>query len=269
MAAPPQQLVDSLVDGPSLVTAVEWHEQVDSTNVRATKAAAEGAGEGLLVLAEEQTAGRGRRGRSWHAPAGTSLLLSLVLRESASVGPGLVPLATGVALAEAAAAHAEPAEVALSWPNDLLARGRGGPWRKAAGVLVEASGEAVIVGVGVDVDWRGVDRAELGDLGPAGSLAEACDCDVDRWRLLAAFCGLLGHRLADAADDPTRLLEAYRQRCRTLGEAVRARLPDGTVLEGRAVDVADDGALVLDAGDARHQLRAADVTHLDEPDDEP
>jgi BirA family biotin operon repressor/biotin-[acetyl-CoA-carboxylase] ligase len=269
MAAPPRELMDSLVGGPSLVTAVEWHEQVDSTNVRATRAAAEGVGEGLLVLADEQTAGRGRRGRSWHAPAGTSLLMSLVLRESARVDRGLVPLAAGLALAEAAAAHVQPAEVALSWPNDLLVRGTDGSWHKAAGTLVEASGDAVVVGVGVDVDWRGVNRTELGDLGPAGSLAEACDCDVDRWRLLAAYCGLLGHRLADGADEPARLLDAYRQRCRTLGESVRAALPDGTVLEGRATDIAEDGALVLDAGDATHQLRAADVTHLDDRFDQP
>lgn len=264
MAPPPQALVDSLVGGPSLITAVEWHEQLDSTNIRATEAAAQGAGEGLLVLADAQTAGRGRRSRSWQAPAGASLLLSLLLRDSGRVRAGLVPLAAGVALAEAAAAHAEPAEVGLSWPNDLLVRGAGEGWRKAAGILVEASGEAVVVGVGVNVDWRGVDRATLGDVGAAGSLAEARGADVDRWRLLAAWCGLLGHRLADAADDPARLLEAYRGWCHTLGAAVRAQLPDGAVLEGRAVDVADDGALVLDADDARHTLRAADVAHLDD-----
>lgn len=261
---PPQALVDSLVGGPSLITAVEWHEQLDSTNARAARAASEGAGEGLLVLADAQTAGRGRRRRTWQAPAGTSLLLSLLLRESGRVRSGLVPLAAGMALAEAAAAHAEPAEVGLSWPNDVLVRHPDGRWHKAAGVLVEAVGEAVIVGVGVNVDWRGVDRAALGDLGPAGSLAEACGRDLDRWRLLAGWCGLVGHRLADAAAEPTRLLDGYRQRCRTLGSVVRAELPDGTVLAGQAVDVADDGALVLDAGDARHTLRAADVTHLDD-----
>lgn len=264
MTPPPQALVDSLVGGPSMVTAVEWHEQVDSTNARAIQAAAEGAGEGLLLLADAQTAGRGRRRRVWKAPAGTSLLLSLLLRESGRVGPGLVPLAAGVALAEAAAAHAEPAEVGLSWPNDLLVRSADGGWRKAAGILVEASGEAVVVGVGVNVDWRGVERDALGEIGPAGSLAEACGHDVDRWRLLAGWCGLVGRRLADAATEPARLLDAYRRRCRTLGATVRARLPDGTVLDGRAVDVADDGALVLDAGDARHTLRAADVAHLDD-----
>lgn len=264
MPPPPQALVDSLVGGPSLITDVEWHEQLDSTNIRATRAAAQNAGEGLLVLADAQTAGRGRHRRSWQAPAGASLLLSLLLRESGRVRAGLVPLAAGVALAEAAAAHAEPADVGLSWPNDLLVRGAGDGWRKAAGILVEASGEAVVVGVGVNVDWRGVDRAALGDVGPAGSLAEARGADVDRWRLLAAWCGLIGHRLGDAAHDPARLLATYRGWCHTLGAAVRAQLPDGTVLEGRAVDVADDGALVLDADDARHTLRAADVAHLDD-----
>lgn len=266
MPPPPQALVDSLVGGPSMVTAVEWHEEIDSTNTRASRAAAEGADEGLLVLADAQTAGRGRRRRSWQAPSGTSLLLSLLLRESGRVGPGLVPLAAGLALAEAAAAHAEPAEVGLSWPNDLLVRDPAAGWRKAAGILVEASGEAVVVGVGVNIDWRGVERDALGDIGPAGSLAEACGRHVDRWRLLAGWCGLVGHRLADAAAEPARLLDDYRRRCRTLDAAVRAQLPDGMVLVGRAVDIADDGALVLDAGDARHTLRAADVAHLDDED---
>lgn len=267
MPAPPEQLIASLVRGPSLVTAVELHEQLDSTSSRAARAAADGAAEGLLVLADEQTAGRGRRGRSWTAPAGTGLLLSLLLRESARRGRGLVPLAVGVALAQAAAAHAEPAGVALSWPNDLMVRGVDGPWRKAAGILVEAHGDAVVAGVGVDVDWRGVDRAGLAGLGRAGSLAEAAGRDVDRWRLLAGWCGLVGHRLAEAATDPPALLGAYRRWCHTLDASVRAELPDGSVLAGRAVDVADDGALVLDTTEARHTLRAADVARLDDRDE--
>lgn len=264
MPAPPEQLIASLVHGPSLVTAVEFHQRLDSTSSRAARAAADGAGEGLLVLADEQTAGRGRRGRSWTAPAGTGLLLSLLLRQSARAGRGLLPLAAGVALAQAAAAHAEPAGVALSWPNDLMVRGVDGPWRKAAGILVEAHGDAVIVGLGVDVDWRGVDRAGLAGLGRAGSLAEAAGGDVDRWRLLAGWCGLVGHRLGEAATAPARLLEAYRRWCHTLGADVRAELPDGAVLTGRALDVAADGALVLAAADAHHTLRAADVARVDD-----
>jgi BirA family biotin operon repressor/biotin-[acetyl-CoA-carboxylase] ligase len=264
MAPVPRQLIDSLVGGPSLVSAVEWHDRVASTNLRAVTAAGEGAAEGLLVLADEQTAGRGRRGRSWQAPAGTSLLLSLLLRDSAKVGRGLVPIAAAVALAQAVAAHVDAAGVALSWPNDLVVGHAGGSWHKVAGILVEATGEAVVVGVGVDVDWRGVDRAALGELGPVGSLAEAAGGGVDRWRLLAGWCGLVGHRLADAAAEPARLLAAYRQWCATLGAPVRAQLPDGTVLAGRALDVADDGALVVDTPQARHTLRAGDVAHLDD-----
>lgn len=265
MNPPPASLVDSLVQGPSLITAVEWHDQVGSTNARAVQAAADGAAEGLVVLADEQTAGRGRRGRSWQSPSGTSLLASLVLRESADLRPGLVPIAVGVALAEAAAGHASPATVSLSWPNDLMVAGeRAGRPRKAAGILVEATGDAVVVGVGVDVDWRGVDRTAMEGLSAATSLAEAAGRDVDRWRLFAALCGLLGHRLTDAAEEPARLLDAYRERCRTLGARVHVQLPDKAALDGQAVDIAADGALIVDSGDARHQLHAADVAHLDD-----
>lgn len=265
MPPPPAPLVDSLVDGPSLVTTVQWHERVDSTNRCAAQAAADGAEQGLLVLADEQTAGRGRRGRTWEAPPGTSLLLSLLLREAGDVRPGLVPIAAGVALAEAAAAHASPARVTLSWPNDLLVSPAAGTLpRKAAGILAEATDGAVVVGVGVDVDWRGVDRGDFEGLAAATSLAEAAGGDVDRWRLLAAWCGLIGHRLAEAAEQPARLLDGYRRRCATLKVRVHAELPDGAVLDGLAVDVADDGALIVDSGNARHQLHAADVAHLDD-----
>lgn len=257
---PPEQLVGALVAGPSLVSSVEWHERIDSTSRRAREAAEAGAAPGLLVLADEQTAGRGRRGRSWAAPPGTGLLLSLMLREPAGPNPGVLPLAVGVALAEAAAAHVGDAQVALKWPNDLLAARPGATWAKAAGVLVEAVGDAVVVGAGVNVDWRATERPPEAE--QAVSLAEVAGRDVDRWRLLAAFCGVLTNRLADRRERPEKLLAAYCDRCATLGQAVAAELPGDRRLTGRAVSVADDGALVVDDGHARHLVHAADVVHV-------
>src|SRR5688572_30446640 len=103
---PPDALVAALVNGPSVVTEVRWFDEVDSTNRVAAEAAASGAHEGLLVLAGTQTAGRGRRGRTWHAPAGSSLLLSLLLRPSPDPARWpLLPLLAGLALAETVARH--------------------------------------------------------------------------------------------------------------------------------------------------------------------
>lgn len=252
----PYALVESLVDGPSIVTAVEWHDRLPSTNARAAEAAAGGAAEGLLVLADEQTAGRGRHGRTWAAPAGTSLLLSLLVRPvvpPASVS--LLPLLTGVVLTETVARHLPETEVALKWPNDLLVGGR-----KAAGILVEGSAGAAIVGVGVNVDWRGVARPA--DLGDAVSLAEAAGADVDRWRLLAGFLGVFSRRYDQWRELPAAFLDGYRQRCATLGRRVRVSTLDGETVEGDAVEVDRTGALIVGTAGGRRTLSAGDVEHL-------
>jgi len=255
---PPQTLVRALVDGPSLVSAVDWHDVAGSTNALAAAAAAGGGAEGHLVLADVQTAGRGRRGRAWSAPPGTSLLLSLVTRPRvAAADLPLLTLLTGLALAEAAGAG-----TALKWPNDLLAGGR-----KVAGILVEAAvpvpaaagRAAAVVGVGVNVDWRGVDRPPA--LAGATSLAEVGGT-ADRWELLDAFVASFGARYRAWQDDPRAFLPAYRERSATIGARVRVGLRGDQVV-GTATAVADDGALELrtDAGDPV-RLLAGDVEHV-------
>lgn len=255
MSPPPDALIASLVDGPSPVRSFVWHPVCASTNLLAAEAAAAGAPEIAVVAADLQTAGRGRRGRSWMAPAGTSLLHSLVLRPPAGAPVGLLPLLAGLALAETVERHLPGVPVALKWPNDLLVGGR-----KAAGLLAAAQTGAVVLGVGVDVDWRGVARPEA--LAGATSLAEAAGRDVDRWRVMAGFLGVFGVRYATWRDLPTAFLAGYRQRCATLGADVRVELADG-VLTGRAEAVGDDGLLVVrDAGGTAHRLAAGDVAHL-------
>lgn len=257
MTGPPSALVRSLVDGPSLVSGVEWHDDVTSTQLLASDAARTGAPEIHAVLADAQSAGRGRFGRSWSAPAGTSLLGSYVLRPTVAVGSlPLLPLLAGLALAEVVDRYC-PA-VALKWPNDLLIGDR-----KAAGVLVEGPlpDGAVVLGMGVNVDWRGVPRpAEVAE---ATSLAEASGSDVDRWRVLAAFLGLFGRRYLDWQDAPLAFLDAYRSRCATIGRRVRGTRRAGGQVEGMAEAVADDGTLALrdDAG-ALHRIAAGEVTHV-------
>jgi BirA family transcriptional regulator, biotin operon repressor / biotin---[acetyl-CoA-carboxylase] ligase len=254
---PPAALVRALVDGPSVLSGLEWHSEIDSTNRRGVEAAAAGVDEVYAVLADRQTAGRGRLGRRWEAPAGTSLLLSLVCRPaSASDRLPLLGLLTGVALADAAAAHCPGSDVALKWPNDLLVEGR-----KAAGILVEHAAGAVVIGAGVNVDWRGVERPP--DLAHASSIAEAAGRPVDRWRILAGLIGVFGNRYQEWCADPAGFLDDYRDRCATLGRQARVESLAAPPIQGLATAVSEDGALEITSDDGqRHRVAAGDVVHL-------
>lgn len=255
MSGPPAALVRALVEGPSLVSAVDWHDEVTSTQLVAAQAARSGAREIHVVLADVQTAGRGRHQRTWQAPAGTSLMGSYLLRPQAGgeVRP-LLSLLAGLALVQVVERYCPDA--ALKWPNDLLLGGC-----KAAGVLAEGVADAVVIGMGVNVDWRGVDRPE--QLAGATSMAEAAGADVDRWRVLAAFAGVFTRRYLDWQDDPTGFLDDYRRRCATLGQTVTVTTSQGQPLVGQAVAVGDDGTLHVrdDAGVVR-RVSAGDVEHV-------
>lgn len=252
----PRALVASLVDGPSIVTAVQWHEQCESTNALALAKAAAGAAQGTLVLAGEQRSGRGRHGRTWSAPPGSSLLLSLVVRPVVPLASvPLLPLLTGLVLAETVARHLPEAEVALKWPNDLVVGGR-----KAAGILVEGAAGAAVVGVGVNVDWRGVERPP--ELAGAVSLAEVAGHDVDRWRLLAGFLGVFSRRYDQWQELPAAFLDGYRQRCATLGQVVRVSAMDGSVIQGEAAEVDRTGGLVVRTAGGPVTVSAGDVEHV-------
>jgi BirA family transcriptional regulator, biotin operon repressor / biotin---[acetyl-CoA-carboxylase] ligase len=257
VSGPPRALVRSLVEGSSALSGLEWHDEVTSTQARGVAAALAGVPEIHAVVAGAQTAGRGRLGRPWVAPAGTSLLASFVLRPTVPADRvGLLPLLAGLALAEVADRYCP--RVALKWPNDLLVGGR-----KAAGILaerLEPSG-AVVLGVGVNVDWRGLARPP--EVAQATSLAEAAGADVDRWRVLAALVGLLGRRYHDWTDEPAAFLAAYRRRCATIGCRVRVTRPAGDPVEGLVTAVDDEGALcVRDGADGAHRLSAGDVEHV-------
>lgn len=205
---------------------VRWYAEVDSTNRVAADLARAGAPDGLVVGADHQTAGRGRRGRTWEAPPGAALLVSVVLRPA----PVLVTLAAGLAAAGACEAAAG-ATVALKWPNDLLLGDA-----KLGGILTEAVNGAAVVGLGVNVAWAPPGAARLGP-------------DIDRDAVL--------HDYLTGLDAPGDVLDRYRSRCTTLGRRVRVELPDGTV-EGVATDVDDDGRLVV----AGRPIAAGDVVHV-------
>jgi BirA family transcriptional regulator, biotin operon repressor / biotin---[acetyl-CoA-carboxylase] ligase len=227
---------------------VEWFATLDSTNRRALDAARDGAPDGLVIVADEQTAGRGRLGRTWEAAPGSSLLVSVLLRRAGA--PGRAVIAAGVALATAVEQVAGiPAR--LKWPNDLVVDDR-----KLAGLLAEAEGDALVVGAGCNVNWESFPE-EL------QASSTACNVEaghlVDRDALLDAFLDRFGAVLG-AGD---QVVDDYRKRLVTTGRTVRVEPVRGEALVGTAVAVADDGALVVrDDTGTEHTVVAADVHHL-------
>jgi BirA family transcriptional regulator, biotin operon repressor / biotin---[acetyl-CoA-carboxylase] ligase len=249
---------------PGFFEPLEVVASIPSTMARAAELAAGGAAEGATVVAEEQTAGRGRLGRAWVAPPGSSLLLSVVLRPPLPrEAAWLTVAAAGVALAAAVEEVAAGVPVGLKWPNDLELDGR-----KAAGLLAEAHLQGqrlgwVVLGMGVNVTQRREDLPpELTDR--ATSVALAVGAPVDRAALLAAWGGRFvdGYRHL-AAGEPGPVLAAYRRRLVTLGRRVRAERVGAEPVVGAAVDLTATGGLVVqtDAG-ARVEVLAADVHHL-------
>lgn len=201
----------------------------------------EGGPDGRVVVADHQTAGRGRAGRSWTDVPGAMLMFSALLRDVPIERAPLVSLAAGLAVARAIGHDAR-----LKWPNDVLIGGR-----KVCGVLGEASGDHVVVGIGVNVAHAEGDLpAELG----ATSLAIAHGEAPRRDDLCAAIL-----RELDALAG-TDFLPEYRSLCETIGSRVRVELSDGA-FEGVAEGVNDDGSLVVDG----KRVVAGDVVHLRDP----
>jgi BirA family biotin operon repressor/biotin-[acetyl-CoA-carboxylase] ligase len=241
--------------------------ETGSTNADVMAAALVGAPEGLVIVAERQSAGRGRLDRHWQAPAQAALTLSVLLRPP----PGRVswlPLLAGVALTDAVGPLAE-VEAALKWPNDLLVRLPDGGWGKCAGILAEAGADAVVLGIGLNVLQRADELPPPVDPSafPPTSLALAGAALSDRPPLLKALLRALADRYRAylaAGGDPvgSGLAEAYRERCATIGQPVTVSLPGGGQLRGQACDIDADGRLVVADGDGTHVLAAGDVHHV-------
>jgi BirA family biotin operon repressor/biotin-[acetyl-CoA-carboxylase] ligase len=254
--------------------AVEVTERTGSTNSDLLARAAAGEPEGLVLAAEEQVAGRGRLGRTWVSPPRSALTFSVLLRPAAvpRARLGWLPLLAGVAVA-AAVRTAAGVDAQLKWPNDVLAPGPGhGPSHvqgKLGGILAEAAGDAVVVGIGVNVS---TEAAELPPPGPgalpATSLRLARAAVLDRGVLLAAILAGLERSYrswTQACGDTERsgLRASYTALCATLGRRVRVELPGGRVLDGQAGGVDADGRLLVTvAPDAEVPVAAGDIVHL-------
>ncbi|MBT2386940.1 biotin--[acetyl-CoA-carboxylase] ligase [Streptomyces sp. ISL-11] len=249
-----------------LWTSVEVVTSTGSTNSDLAAAAAAGkAAEGAVLVAEEQSAGRGRLDRTWSAPPRSGLFFSVLLTPGAGVPVerwGWLPLLAGVATASALS-RAAGVDTALKWPNDLLVTVDGAE-RKAGGILAERAGDGVVVGIGLNVTLR----AEELPVPTAGSLALAGAPVTDRDPLLRAVLRSLEEwyemwRRAGGDPGACRLDEAYAAGCATLGRTVRAELPGGRDLVGEAVAVDADGRLVLATADGvQRPVGAGDIVHL-------
>ncbi len=214
-----------------------WHvAETGSTNADVLAAAAAGAPDRTVLVADHQTAGRGRLDRRWDAPPGANLLVSMLFRE---VPSPVVELTHRVGLAVVdAVGDLASVTATLKWPNDVLVDGR-----KLAGILAQRAPDGpVVVGLGLNVGWAPGGAAALGAPATPGVVLAA---------VLAAYDAL-----------PADVSERYRRALSTLGAAVRVELP-GTSFEGRAVDIDADGRLlVLDACAVTHRVDAGDVVHL-------
>ncbi|MEW2390367.1 biotin--[acetyl-CoA-carboxylase] ligase [Streptomyces venezuelae] len=224
--------------------------------------------EGAVLVAEEQSAARGRLDRRWSAPARSGLFFSVLLKPAGVPVErwGWLPLLTGVAVATGLSRVAG-VDTALKWPNDLLVT-VGDQERKAGGILAERAGSAagggIVIGVGLNVTLR---EDEL-PVPTAGSLALAGAQVTDRDPLLRSVLRSLEHWYVtwrDASGDPTstRLQETYAAGCATLGRKVRAELPGDRSLAGEAVAVDADGRLILATKDGiQEPVGAGDIIHL-------
>jgi BirA family transcriptional regulator, biotin operon repressor / biotin---[acetyl-CoA-carboxylase] ligase len=235
--------------------------ETGSTNDDVLAAARAGAAEGLVVVAEAQTAGRGRLDRGWVSPPRAGLTFSVLVRPDAAVAAarwGWLPLLAGLAVQRAVhRLGAVPAR--LKWPNDLLL---GADRGKAGGVLVQVAGGAAVIGIGLNVSTR---RSEL-PLADATSLALVeAEC-TDRDPLLRAIL----RQLADdylawrrvGGDPASGLRDAYLEACDTVGRDVRVGLPGGEVVTGTATGVDAAGRLLVVGTEGERAVSAGDVTSV-------
>jgi len=225
-------------------------DSVDSTNT--VLAGLPGDSDGLCVVADEQTAGRGRLDRAWVSNAGAGLWMSVrvlltgVPAERWPLLPMVAALSARDALEAACGVHA-----GIKWPNDLLVSGR-----KIAGLLAEVSGSVAIVGIGINVEWS-KDTLPF----PEATSVHIEGGNADRAELLARLLVTLEQSLHGWRAGDASVIDRFRESCVTLGRDVTVRLPDGSTLAGMATAIDDRGQLVVSRGSSSVSISAGDVIH--------
>ena len=246
--------------------------ETGSTNSDLLAAARAGAPEGTVLAAEVQTAGRGRLDRRWTCPPRAALSFSVLLRPDGvpAVDRGWIPLLAGVAVAAGLRAQAG-LDARLKWPNDVLIGGA-----KIAGILAEQAGDAIVLGIGINVTTR---RDELPV--PHATSVVLAGAAPDREQLLVAVLGeletwyrrwvaavaagppvLAGTVLAGPGGDPAGLRAEYLRLSATVGQQVRVSMPGGKLVTGRAGDVDATGRLVVGTASGPVAVSAGDVVHV-------
>jgi BirA family transcriptional regulator, biotin operon repressor / biotin---[acetyl-CoA-carboxylase] ligase len=255
-------------------TAIGVVRQTGSTNADLLDLATRGLEPGAILVAEEQTAGRGRLGRSWVSPPGASLMFSVLLRPQAIplARRGWLPLLAGVATATAVRALTG-LDARLKWPNDVLVGDR-----KLAGILTESTGtdptavqpgnnvaDTVVIGIGINVSTT---PEEL-PLGPGGLPATSLLAEgipVERDVLLVEVLRALGQWLKTYSRSPdpqeSGLLGQYQRMSATIGRGVRVELPGGVTLSGLATGIDTQGQLLVEADGNTYPIAAGDVIHV-------
>jgi BirA family biotin operon repressor/biotin-[acetyl-CoA-carboxylase] ligase len=228
---------------------IYWLETAGSTNDVAASLAGVGAEEGTVVVAETQTAGRGRMGRVWHSPPGAGLYVSIVLTPPHTPGAG-VALAEGVQAATGLGAE-------IKWPNDLIVAGR-----KLAGILAESAAQGgalqfIVLGFGLNLRPAAY-PPELAQR--VTSIEAETNRPADRAVILAEILAAIAERYADLGQGRFDvILGAWRERARSLRGSAVEWDSGGAVMRGRAEDIDDTGALLVRAGGSVHRLVAGEV----------
>ena len=255
--APPREIAEALLIAGDRLGPMEgrlvWHDEADSTNTIALGLAEHGADEGTVVAADRQTAGRGRRGRTWASPAGAGIYASVVLRPSLRAAPFLT-IAAGVAIAEGIAA-ASGLQCDLKWPNDVHASDR-----KLAGILAEGTAGRVVVGFGINVRPASMPPDVAAR---ATSIGSELGRDVDRGLVLVECLAALWQRYQHVeARREREVLDAWRARAgRTMGRPIQWHGPDA-VEHGTMAGVDEEGALLMDTGERVVRIVSGEVEWL-------
>lgn len=257
-----QTLMDFLLRDDPLFSKSIYFPTITSTQHAIKKLAQQDAPEGIVAMADEQTEGRGRRGRSWHAPSSKNLLFSVLLRPELRPGDvQLLNLAAGIAVRSVLKDQYQ-VDAKLKWPNDILVNGR-----KICGILSEAAGEPdriyyAVTGIGLNVNFTEEDMSE-----EVKNIATSINIEkghkVPRPLLLSRILHSLSSYVLELkkSDGKEKLLFSYRKECDTIGREISV-MQDEEKFTGTAQGITEQGALVVKVGDKEKIFAAADVTHL-------
>jgi len=244
-----QRLIESKLSQYWRVSVVELTTSTQDDLIQ--KVQTDKANNGDVIVAEFQSAGRGRLERDFSAPYSTALLFSLYFEAKREKKDwGFLPLLTGMAVARALNSVVTSTEpVSLKWPNDLLIGDK-----KVGGIIAQAQGLGVVVGVGLNVEMT---TSELPVLN-ATSLLIAGSSELNRNNLLVKVLDEIEHAY-QSWNSGEIFVDRYRDMSSTLGKLVQVHLPQGKIIESRALDIDSSGALLLESGD---RVTAGDVIHL-------